>query len=108
MMKGMSNFKRLQSMSVDELAQWLDENGQFDTSPWSEWFSKKYCNNCESIKCKYADAEEKLDFSPYTFYSGDIECAYCEIYHKCKFFENLEDVPDNKEVIKMWLEEEAE
>jgi hypothetical protein len=94
-------------MDIEQLADWLDENGQFDTAPWSEWFSKKYCNNCESIKCKYADAEEKLGFSPYTHYSGEVECAYCELENKCRFFQSLDDVPNNREVIRMWLEEEA-
>lgn len=103
----MINFERLQLMSIDELAEWLDKNGMFDNSPWSEWFSKKYCENCESIKCKYADAEEKLSITPFS-YSGEIECAYCELENKCRFFQELDDIPDNKKVIKMWLEEEAE
>ena len=103
----MINFERLQLMSIDELAEWLDKNGMFDNSPWSEWFSKKYCENCESIKCKYADAEEKLGITPFS-YSGEIECAYCELENKCRFFQELDDIPDNKKVIKMWLEEEAE
>jgi hypothetical protein len=94
-------------MDIEQLADWLDENGQFDTAPWSEWFSKKYCNNCESIKCKYADAEEKLGFSPYTRYSGEVECTYCELENKCRFFQMLDDVPNNREVIRMWLEEES-
>ena len=103
----MNNFKRIQSMTVDELAEWLDENGQFDSAPWSEWFSKKYCNNCESIKCKYADTEEKLGITKFS-YSGEIECAYCELEKNCRFFPELDDVPDNREVIKLWLEEEAD
>ncbi len=106
----MTNFKRLQTMTIDELAEWLDENGMFDNSPWSEWFNKTYCDKCESIKCKYVDAEEKLGFTPYIFgsYSGDLECAYCELEKKCRFFTDLEDIPDNKKVIEMWLIEEAE
>ena len=111
----MTNFKRIQSMNIDELAEWLDENGQFDTAPWSEWFSKTYCEKCESIKCRYADAEEKLGFTPYLFgsYSGDLECAYCELaddsgIKRCRFFPELDDVPDNKKTIEMWLIEEAE
>lgn len=111
----MTNFKRIQSMNVDELAEWLDENGMFDNSPWSNWFNDRYCKNCESIKCKYADAEEKLGFTPYLFgsYSGDLECAYCELadesgIKRCRFFPELDDVPDNKKTIEMWLIEEAE
>jgi len=107
MTKAGSNFERLQSMSIDELAEWLDKNGMFDNSPWLNSFNEKYCEKCESIKCKYADAEEKLGVSPFS-YSGEVDCAYCELENKCRFFPELNDVPDNKEMIKMWLKEEAE
>ncbi len=105
----MTNFERLQSMTTEELAEWLDRNGQFDDSPWSNWFNENYCSKCDSVKCKYVDAEEKLGFTPYIFgsYSGDLECAYCELEHKCRFFPDLEDTPGNLETIKMWLTEEA-
>jgi hypothetical protein len=103
----MNNFEKLKSMSIEELADWLDKHGQFDHSPWSDWFAKKYCDNCESIKCRYADAEEKLGFSPFYFYGGEIECAYCELEHKCKFFSELDDTPDNRDTIRMWLESEV-
>ena len=104
----MTNLEKIKNMPIDELADWLDKNSMFDNSPWMNLFNEKYCAKCESIKCKYVDAEEKLGFSPYARYSGEVECSYCEIYGKCRFFENLEDVPDNKEMIKMWFEEEAE
>ena len=104
----MTNLEKIKNMDLERFANWLDENGQFDDSPWSNWFSKNYCDKCESIKCKYVDAEEKLGFSPYARYSGEVECSYCEVYGKCRFFEHLEDIPDNSEIIKMWLEEEAE
>lgn len=103
----MNNFKRIQSMTIDELAEWLDKNCMFDNSPWLNSFNEKYCEKCESIKCKYVDAEEKLGITPFS-YSGEIECAYCELENKCRFFQDLDDVPDNKEMIKMWLEEEAD
>ena len=102
----MNNLKYLQSMPIDELAKWLDKHGQYDISPWSIWFNEKYCNNCESIKCKYVEAKERLDVTP--FYNSEIECAYCELEKKCKFFPELEDIPDNLEIIKMWLESEVE
>ena len=105
----MTNFERLQAMTLDELVEWLDRNGQFDDSPWSNWFNENYCSKCESIMCKYKDAEETLGFTPYIFgsYGGDLECAYCELEHKCRFFPDLDDTPDNLETIKMWLNQEA-
>lgn len=107
----MINFERLQSMSIDELAEWLDKNGMFDNSPWLNAFNDKYCEKCESIECSYTDAKEKLGLTP--FYEETFECAYCELADEngvksCRFFPELDDVPDNKEMIKMWLEEEAE
>jgi hypothetical protein len=99
-------------MTAEELVDWLDEHGQFDQSPLSEWFDSKYCQNCESIKIKYEEAQEKLGFSPYSWYNIDTECAYCELsdecgVKRCRFFPDIEDIPDNKTIIKLWLEEEA-
>lgn len=65
MTKAGSNFERLQSMPIDELADWLDRNGQFDNSPWTNWFAKRYCDNCESIECQYVEAKEKLGITPF-------------------------------------------
>lgn len=102
----MTNFEKLQSMSVDELAKWLDQNGIIDNSPWMEHFNSKYCNNCESVMCKYEDAEKVVGFKP--FYDDEIECAYCEIYQKCRYFQDMDDVPDGKEIVKLWLESEVQ
>jgi hypothetical protein len=103
----MTNFEQLQSMTVNELAIWLDERGQFDGSPWMEWFSRTYCAKCESIKCKYSETREKLGISP-LFSNGEVDCAYCELNGHCTFFSQIKGIPDNKEVIKMWLNEEAD
>lgn len=106
----MTNLEMFKAMSIEELAKWLDEYGHFDDSPWSNWFNENYCSKCEPIKCKYKDAEKTLGFCPYLFgsYSGDLDCAYCELEHKCKFFPDLEDTPSNLETIKMWLSEEVD
>lgn len=96
----MTNLDYLQNLTVDEFAEWLDEHGQFDGSPWMDWFNETYCKKCESIKCKINSTN--IGITP-LYPDREIDCAYCELEHKCKFFENLEDVPDNKEVIKMWL-----
>ena len=102
----MNNFERLTSMSLEDLAEWLDKNGSFDDSPWLNSFNEKYCEKCEPIECQYTDAKEKLGITP--FYDETIECAYCEIYNKCRYFENAEEAPDNLEMIKLWLEAEVE
>lgn len=93
-----SNFERLKSMSVDELAEWLDENGKFDNSLWMQWFDQKYCKNCEDVERHY---ESDGYYTRMCF-------AYCELNHKCRFFPNLDDAPNNEDIIKLWLEEEVE
>ena len=103
----MTNFKKLHSMSVDELAKWLDQNGIIDNSPWFEDFNSKYCSNCESVMCKYEDAEKVVEFKPMFDYD-EIECAYCEIYKKCRYFEDMDEVPDGVEMVRLWLETEVE
>lgn len=92
----MTNFEKLKSLDIDQLVDWLAELEQFDSSPWSLWFDCKYCKHCEDIICKSADD---------VFHS---RCAYCEVYDECRFFDDMNDVPNEKETIKMWLEAEAE
>lgn len=92
----MNNFEKLKSMSVDELAEWLDKHLAFDDAPSTIWFDQKYCKNCEPIMCQYPDNSMKFP------------CAYCELEQTCKFFPERKDVPDCKDIIKMWLAEEVE
>ena len=85
-------FDKFRSMDIDELAEWLDEHGQFDSSPRVSRFDQKSCKNCEDIMCKYEDGEREFP------------CSYCELNGNCKFFPDLDEAPDNKRIIKMWLE----
>lgn len=78
----MNNFEKLKQMSVNEFAEWLDEYGNFDTSPWMKWFDETYCANCEIIIT---------------------HPIYCELEKKCKFFPDMKEPPDTLEIIKMWL-----
>lgn len=92
----MNNWTKLKNMSTEDLAEWLDQYGQFDNSPWMSWFDQKYCKNCEDIMCKYEDGEREFP------------CSYCELNGNCKFVPDLDEEPDNKRIIKMWLETEIE
>lgn len=93
----MTNFGRLHNSTINELADWIDKYGQFDGSSWMGWFSRKYCDNCESIMCH-------LENSTHEF-----PCSWCELHdNKCKFFPDMDEAPDNLEIIKMWLKEEAD
>ena len=93
----MNNFEKLKSMTIEELTDWIDKYGQFDDSPWMKWFDKTYCKNCESIK----------RHSKQCGYNTETSYAYCELHDNCKFFPDIEYIPDNKDIIKMWLETEA-
>ena len=94
-------YEKFKSMTIAEMANWIDKNGQFDGSPWLKWFDQEYCQKCEPVECTYSEAKEKLGITP--FYDDTVECSYCEVYGKCRYFEDHKEVPDNKEIIKMWL-----
>ena len=92
-----SNFEHLKSMSIEELAAWLDEHGQFDNSPWMTWWNQTYCKNCPDIMCHYEDSDYEFP------------CAYCELHdNKCMFFPDMDEIPDCEQIVKMWLEVEVE
>lgn len=92
----MTYFEKIKSKDIDELSEWLSRQTQWEASPWSMWWDAKYCKNCESIRA----------FVPYL--NGEHECSYCELNDKCRFFQELDEVPNNEETIKMWLESEEE
>ena len=88
----MTKYELLKSMSIDELAEWLDKYGMQDYAPWDVHFDKNYCNCCEPV-----DNGVVYDF------------AYCELNGgKCRFFPDMEEYPHGKQVVKLWLESEAE
>ena len=101
----MTNLECLRNLPIDELAEWLDEHGQFDNSPWANWFNENYCEKCESITCKVEAANVGL--TP-LYPEQEEDFAYCELHKNCKFFKHLETVPDVTDIIKMWLESEVE
>lgn len=79
----MTVFENLMSKNIDELVEWLDENGAVYDSPWKKWYNKTYCRKCN------AD-----------------ECRWCQLYNKCKFFPEMNRVPNRRQKIKLWLESE--
>ena len=94
----MNKFESLMSKNIDEFAAFLDQHGTFDNSPWIQWFDNTYCKNCEpEILSKEG-----------TDYYHDLECGWCELYGKCRYFQELDKIPDNQRTIKMWLELEEE
>ena len=96
----MTNFERLKSMSIDELTEFLDANGHHD-AVWWKWFEEEYCTKCETEKVYTNDEDGKSMKVMH-------ECTYCEVYGNCRFFLEMDNTPDSKETIKLWLNEESE
>lgn len=88
----MTQFENLKNMNIDEFTEWLNEYGAFDDSPWMKWFDQKYCKNCPDVMCHYVNS------------THEFPCGWCELEHKCKFFTDLNSIPDSKMIIKLWLE----
>ena len=80
-MFGASSLEQIMDFLVEKLEKALDEDDN-------------YCSKCESI---IAYVKE---------FNRECECAWCELNGKCKYFQELDNIPDNKQVIKMWLEGE--
>lgn len=104
----MTKFESIKSKNIDELAEWLDEYETFDNSPWMKWWNENYCQKCESVTIARNEYASIVGWNNHPNYCGNIECGWCEINRKCKYFQDLDYIPDNEEIIKMWLESEAE
>lgn len=84
----MTVFELLKSKNAEELSEWLDEYCHTDFAPWISWWDRNYCNKCDSV-----------------YYDGDKnEYGWCEVYNKCRYFQNMNEIPNHKQIIKMWLE----
>lgn len=101
----MTRYEQFTSLTIGQLAQWIDAHGQFDGSPWLEWFDRNYCSKCEPVYVTKEDSKEKLGFE--LLYNIKTTCAYCEINKECKFFPGREN-PSMVEIIEMWLKEPVE
>lgn len=89
----MKVFDSIKNKNIDELAEWFDEYYDFDSAPWWKWWDENYCSKCEPIETEYPNA-----------FGYEIECAYCELNGNCQFFKEADNIPDSKQIIKMWLE----
>lgn len=84
----MNRFDSFKSKNIDELVELLDECGVFDEAPWIKWFDENNCKKCETVPFE------------------DQEWGWCELNGKCKFYQDINNIPNNKDIIKMWLESE--
>lgn len=86
----MTMFESLQSMNIDKFAEWFEENCLHNDDPCIKWWDNTYCKNCEEVE------------------KDEQEYAYCELYGKCRYFKDMNEMPNHKETIKMWLESDCE
>jgi len=93
--KHVTVFEKIKSMNIDEFAEWFDEHCSHDTDPCITWWNNNYCKKCDGVIGHYEDSDRKIEFS------------YCELYDKCRFFQDLDEVPDTKQMTKLWLESEV-
>lgn len=91
----MNNFEKVLSMTIDELAHWLVENGVQDNGEWDKWFDKTYCENCP-VEHTYVE-----------YLSRETDVSFCELNHYCRFFTSEEDTLDPEKRIKLWLQSEV-
>lgn len=92
----MTVLEKFKSKTIDEIIDWFDEFAS-DNAPWWKWYDENYCNKCEPIKSERSNC---LDYVP--------EFAYCELNGNCRFFKETDAIPNNKQIIMMWLESECE
>lgn len=97
----MTVFENIHSKNIDELVEWLDKNGAYSESPWERWFDNSYCR-----KCKPVETDSMTDCYGY-YWSGEHEFTWCELYGKCRYFEDMSKVPNRKQTIRLWLESES-
>lgn len=91
----MTIFESIKSKNIDELAEWLNEHGKQDFAPWDNWFDNKYCRRCEAEEVHDVDRDFYDDY------------GWCEMAGKCKFFQDMDEIPWGKQIVKMWLESEV-
>ena len=60
----MTNLEKIQNMSIDEMAEFLNNLGCADNSPWIQWGDSNFCKKC-SVGCLYSPCElsEKCPFN---------------------------------------------
>lgn len=92
----MTVFNDINSMNIDNFAEWFDKHCAHDDDPAITWWNDTYCKNCEPVIGRYEDSNVNMEFS------------WCEIYGKCKFFQDLDSVPDTLQMTKLWLESEVD
>lgn len=92
MVKIMTVFEQIKKMNLDELAVWIRDNWLHDEDLVIDWWDKNYCQKCELEKITFSNVDHEH------------ECSYCEKYDKCRFFDEQDELPDDLQIVKLWLQ----
>jgi hypothetical protein len=104
----MTIFESINSKNIDEFAKWLDKYGAYEDLSWMKWWNENYCQKCEMVTIPREEYARIVGWKLCSDYHGNIDCGYCEVNGRCRYFEDMDEVPDSIEIIKLWLETEAE
>ena len=85
-----------QVKDIDKFVDWLDKYWTTYDSPWIKWWDDNYCKKCESEETYVAG------------FNRECNVAWCELNKGCKFFKEIQAIPNDKQIIKMWLKSECE
>lgn len=91
----MTVFENIKSKNIDKFVDWIDENFAFDIAPFMNWFDNNFCKRCQAEKVYDMDCDKETEY------------AWCEVTDKCRFFQDMDEIPNVKQIIKLWLESEA-
>lgn len=89
----MTQLEKLQTGTLREVAEFLDEKCWNDSAPWTVWFNRRYCHDCPVIKAKVIELDRYSDFS------------YCELEDTCRYFDHI---LTGVEMCEEWLKTEVD
>ena len=69
-----TNDERISAMSLAEKAYFLHKLSYMREYPWAEQFTKKFCDNCPTIKCEVSDYIKPMELHECDFIDG--ECPH--------------------------------
>ena len=83
----MTNADRINAMTIEEKASFLESIAYARETPWSEAFAEKFCKNCPVTKCEIPDYLNPL------------------FLHECDFKDGK--CPNGSDIV-WWLQQPAE
>ena len=64
---------------------------------WMKQFDEKYCKNCADVIAEY-EGDSLMHLNKKSVFS------YCEVYNKCKYFQEMDELPSASDILSIWLD----